>query len=129
MLFIFVCAEFLSLESNAISGSLPTELGLLSSLRYLVLLDNKLTGTIPTEIGRLTRLEELDMTDNNLSGTLPEELGNEDISNLLFALFFNNPKLEGTIPESYGKLPSLGKFLYMSDGQVSSNCIHPSPNC
>ena len=32
-------------------------------------------GTIPTEIGRMTSLQELRIYENNLSGTLPTSIG------------------------------------------------------
>jgi hypothetical protein len=47
------------LEANNLRGQLPTELGLLSSLRFLTLGDNLLSGLIPSELGRLTRLQGL----------------------------------------------------------------------
>jgi len=57
------------------SGSIPTELGMLSELRALILYWNELDGPIPTELGRLTNLEYLELTNNMLSGTIPTELG------------------------------------------------------
>ena len=41
------------------SGTIPTDLGLLSELTYLDLSYNDLTGTIPTELGLLSELMSL----------------------------------------------------------------------
>lgn len=35
---------------------------------------NKLSGTIPSELGRLTRLKWLRLEDNNLTGSMPTEV-------------------------------------------------------
>ena len=41
------------------TGTIPTELGNLTSLAILNLSANQLTGEIPAELGRLDKLEEL----------------------------------------------------------------------
>ena len=46
----------LSLTFNDLTGTIPTELGALTSLQWLTLDKNQLTGTIPTELGSLTSL-------------------------------------------------------------------------
>uniref|UniRef100_A0A6N2LH96 Leucine-rich repeat-containing N-terminal plant-type domain-containing protein n=1 Tax=Salix viminalis TaxID=40686 RepID=A0A6N2LH96_SALVM len=45
-----------------------------SCLRSLIV--NRLTGTIPPEIGNITTLEQLVLEDNLLGGSLPPDLGN-----------------------------------------------------
>ncbi|KAJ3236722.1 hypothetical protein HDU78_004448 [Chytriomyces hyalinus] len=54
---------------------------------------NRLTGTIPTELGRLTSLQFFRLNTNNLSGKFPCELGN--LKSLTVANFAGNP-LEST---------------------------------
>ena len=41
---------------------------------------NQLSGTIPVELGNLTSLISLDLEDNQLSGTIPAEIGNLPLS-------------------------------------------------
>mmetsp|Transcript_15459 Transcript_15459/g.31725 ORF Transcript_15459/g.31725 Transcript_15459/m.31725 type:complete len:93 (-) Transcript_15459:700-978(-) len=53
------------LENNDVSGSIPTEIGYLTSLKLLNLRGNSFTGEIPSEIGQLTNLREI------LLGTSP----------------------------------------------------------
>ena len=56
----------LNLRYNQLTGTIPTELGLLTYLQVLDLSGNRLTGTIPEELASLTNLQEL-----RLSGKLP----------------------------------------------------------
>ena len=58
----------LDLNYNQLSGTIPAELGNLSSLTELELGGNQLSGTIPVELGNLTRLTTLDLNYNQLSG-------------------------------------------------------------
>jgi hypothetical protein len=37
---------------------------------------NQLTGTIGTEVGVMTVLENMDLSANSFTGTIPTELGN-----------------------------------------------------
>lgn len=62
------------LSDNALSGSLPDELG---SLTYLVILDldtNHICGIIPPSLGDLPLLTQINFNDNALSGCYLENL-------------------------------------------------------
>lgn len=63
--------EELSMKKNELTGTIPTDFGLLTSLRLLDLDMNRLVGTIPDEIGRLTGLDVLLLNRNSLSGSIP----------------------------------------------------------
>ena len=57
------------------SGTLPTELGLLTSLMSLQLDGNRLTGTIPSELARLSLLETLSLGGGNrIDGSVPSQV-------------------------------------------------------
>ena len=64
----------LTLAGNRLSGAIPTELGRLSSLKWLKVGDNQLSGQIPRELGNLTNLQNLGLNGNKLSGILPHSL-------------------------------------------------------
>ena len=86
------------------TGTIPAELGNLSSLRKLWLSRNGLTGPIPAELGSLPNLERLSLGGNQLTGTIPPELGS--LTNLT-ELRLNHNQLTGTIPSSLGNLTNL----------------------
>ena len=66
----------LNLRDNALSGSIPDELGELAALRELVLNGNALSGSIPAmRWGQLGELRYLWLNTNALSGSIPAELG------------------------------------------------------
>lgn len=58
----------LDLQNNFLDGSLPQSLGLLTDLHYLGLGSNKFTGTVPDTMGSLTKLDTLYLNHNNMDG-------------------------------------------------------------
>ena len=66
----------LALGNNNLNGTLPTQLGNLTSLTALNLASNRLSGTIPTELGNLTSLSSLYFQENALSGEIPTTITN-----------------------------------------------------
>ncbi len=94
----------LSLDNNALTGSIPAELGNLANLEWLNLSSNGLTGSIPTELGNLANLQTLSLSSNGLTGSIPAELGN--LANLQ-GLYLNNNGLTGSIPTELGNLANL----------------------
>lgn len=59
----------------SMSGTIPTELGSVTTLASLSWTENNLSGTIPTQLGNLTSLRQLWLSGNNLGGRVPTELG------------------------------------------------------
>jgi Leucine-rich repeat (LRR) protein len=77
--YLFSKQAFLDLSGNRLSGRIPSELGLLNSLRNLNLSSNNLSGNIPLALGHLTLLESLDLSINLLDGQIPTELTDIDL--------------------------------------------------
>lgn len=65
----------LSLWVNQLSGTIPSTLGLMSSMQLLYLYENEFVGTIPSEIYSMTNLVELDLAENMLSGAILSNIG------------------------------------------------------
>ena len=59
---------------NALTGTLPTTMGLLSNLTLFSTYSNQLTGTVPTELGLLRSLQVVDIRMNSLTGSVNETL-------------------------------------------------------
>ncbi|MCY4600682.1 MAG: hypothetical protein OXF27_12290 [Acidobacteria bacterium] len=105
----------LDLRDNALNGSLPTQLGNLTYLSWLVLLNNDLTDTIPATLRKLDHLDTLDLGGNALTGDVPAWLG--DLSNLRNLLLWGN-ELTGTIPTALRKLNKL-EWLNLSGNALA----------
>ena len=103
------------LREAELSGSLPAELGKLTSISYLILPSNELSGPIPPELGNLTNLWTLSIGRNNLSGSIPSELG--QLANLRY-LFLGRNEFSGTIPPELGNLSNL-RSLWFSWNEFS----------
>jgi hypothetical protein len=116
---------YLELNDNALSGSLPSELALLSnSLIRLRLTGNslnqddkitRLSGTLPSELGQLTLLEVLSLKNHGISGSLPSQIGQLSRLNVLD---LEGNELDGSISTSIGKLQQLNN-LYMALNRIS----------
>ena len=65
---------FLFIPNNELTGSLPSELGLLTQLTRFGLYSNQATGSLPTELGLLTKLRLVYLYDNALTGSVPSSL-------------------------------------------------------
>lgn len=121
----------LSLPNNNLTGSLPTEIGVLTQLTSLNIFNNNISGTLPTTISNLTNaitlelgsnqltgfipplianlssLERLDMSYNQFTGSIPTGIGT---MTSLKQLFFHVNQLSGVLPASIGNLVNLTSF-------------------
>jgi len=70
---------------QGLSGTIPTEIGLLTELEHLSLSNNLLRGSIPQEVANLAKLKTLDMTNCLLTGTLPQHFQSSQLEQLLLA--------------------------------------------
>ncbi|KAI3960458.1 hypothetical protein MKW98_002957 [Papaver atlanticum] len=108
----------LFLDSNLLTGSIPTGIGNLQNLGILHLRFNKLSGIIPSSFGNLTKLFELDLRHNKLTGLVPSSLG---YCEFLQKLFLGNNRLSGSIPEQVFELPSLSGVLGLSNNSLTGS--------
>ena len=105
----------LNLRDSLLTGTIPPELGGLTSLVELNLGDNRLTGLIPSELSSLTNLEILSLTRNQLTGPIPPEL-----SGLtgLETLALGGNRLTGPVPTWLDSLTNL-QGLYLWGNQLT----------
>jgi hypothetical protein len=63
--------KIIDLRSCSLYGTIPTGVGALASnLTALFLQDNALTGTLPTQVGQLVNLAQLWIYSNTITGTI-----------------------------------------------------------
>lgn len=95
----------LKLNSEALTGSIPTQIGALAALVQLEIYDNPgLSGVMPSEIGSLSQLTQLSLDGNNLTGPIPTEIFS--LSLLETLELYDNP-LDGTLPAEVSSLAAL----------------------
>ncbi|CAB9521318.1 leucine rich repeat [Seminavis robusta] len=88
-------------------GSLPPELGLLTTVINVGMQNGKLKGVLPSQIGHLTDLEILSIHTNGISGSLPTELG---LCRQLIDIRIHQNLLVGPLPSEMGMMSRLRYF-------------------
>jgi Leucine-rich repeat (LRR) protein len=132
------------MDSNELSGSIPSEMGLLSLMTELKLHTNNLTGPIlPDFVQQFMELEQLALERNSFTGTLPSfgpltkltefKVGAALITGTipssialltsLVDLKLQNNTLTGTIPTVLHTLSNLGElWLFGNNFSGSFTC-------
>ncbi|KAI4968963.1 hypothetical protein ZWY2020_046293 [Hordeum vulgare] len=88
----------LNLSRNTLKGSIPTILGLLHNLLYMLdLSDNSFIGVIPSQLSGLIMLDTLNLSHNELNGSIP---GSFKSMESLISIDVSYNELEGPVPES-----------------------------
>ena len=67
--------EYLWLEGNLFTGTLPDSWGALRGLKHLDLFDNDLSGPLPDNLANCLNLHVLNLRGNNFNGTVPASWG------------------------------------------------------
>lgn len=108
-----VSLQVLSLRSNRLSGSLPSDVALLPSLQAIFLQHNELSGDLPSFFS--PSLNTLDLSYNSFTGKIPPGL--QDLMQLSILNLADN-SLSGSIPDL--KLPSL-RQLNLSNNELNGS--------
>ena len=79
----------LNVSLNALSGSIPAEIGKMTKLANFDGLGNRFTGSLPSEMSRMNPNLRLNLADNMITGTVPKIFcgGGQMSTNLLFRQF------------------------------------------
>lgn len=86
------------LNTKSLTGTLPSTMGKLTTLKYLYLQSNHISSTIPATLGNLTLLISLRLDVNSLEGTVPNTLSK---LRSLSTLNLNYNYLTGTLPTGF----------------------------
>lgn len=89
----------INLVRTSVTGSLPSQVGLLSQLK--IFFGGPFTSTLPTEIAVINSLEQFTAGPSLLSGTIPTEYG---LLTNLKLLGVKQGHLTGTLPTELGQL-------------------------
>jgi len=95
------------------TGSLPSELGLVSRLWFLYADNNKFSGSVPPQLGKFLGV---DLSFNQLSGSLPGDLFTDRISMLIL----NDNGISGSLPEEVGIATQL-TTLWLWNNQLTGS--------
>jgi len=116
----------ISLPGRYLHGSIPSSIGLFSSLMYLNLDHNSLTGTIPSTISKLSHLTSLQLSYNKFRGSIPSNIS---LLVNLVDLNLDANSLTGTIPVTLRSMSSLTSLSLSSNkftGSVPSSLCNMS---
>jgi len=105
------------LDGNDVTGSIPTEIGLMTGLASFSLANATLTGSIPDEIGNLNQLRRLWLFNNQLSGSIPQALNNLE---LLEVVELHGNKLVGDMPQGVCSAVDKSDYEFKS---LTSDCV------
>jgi hypothetical protein len=114
----------LDFEHNSFSGSIPSEIGKVTSLRNCFLGDNLLTGTIPDTIANLTELRTLSLKGvsgavrSGISGMLPDGFSN--LRNLV-CLDLRDSRISGIIPSAICEAGNIND-VFLGGSSVTCAC-------
>ena len=127
--------RLIDLTLNHLQGTIPRELGFLTTLQVLDLGLNALQSTIPSELGLLsTHLQVLDLRENKLTGSVPDAL--TSLTNLDTMLIYIN-QLTGSIPDgfcafdwrSHSNSANAGRFDWSQNTGIWADCLNGSLSC
>ncbi|XAR61003.1 Non-specific serine/threonine protein kinase [Bertholletia excelsa] len=113
----------LQLPSAGLSGTLPRELGELSSLQSLYLRVNSLSGQIPLELGYSSSLSEIDLGNNLLNGSVPTSIWN--LCDRLVSIRVHGNTISGSLPEPALPNATCNNLLLLDLGQNSFSGSFP----
>jgi Leucine-rich repeat (LRR) protein len=105
------------LDDNKITGTIPTQLGLLTELASISLTNATLRGKIPTELGMLSGLRRLWLYSNELTGSVPAELNQ---LSALEVLQVHNNSLTGAMPQGICSIIDKSPYEFKS---LTSDCL------
>lgn len=92
--------------NTRLSGSLPAAL-FAPQLLHMLLYDSRLNGSIPSEVGLMTSLMSLQLSGNSFSGGVPSAIG---LLSSLFYLDLSSNALRGRVPTEIGQAKVKSQF-------------------
>lgn len=98
--------QFVALNGN-IEGTLPPKLGDLTSVTHFILSNNSISGEISEDFLENSPMEVFMVSDNNFRGEIPRSLTK---MSSIYQMFLDNNRFSGSIPADLGSLPNLASL-------------------
>jgi hypothetical protein len=120
----------LTLSGQGLTGTIPDDVGLWTSLTYFNVLVNRLVGSLPFSIALWTGLKFFGVVSNMLTGTVPKDIANW--RSIKYAYFDNN-MFNGVMPAIGNKFcPKNGTGLALAAdcNEIQCGCCNvccPNP--
>ncbi|XP_074295598.1 leucine-rich repeat receptor protein kinase HPCA1 [Silene latifolia] len=95
-------------DSNQLTGTIPSTLGLVQSLEVLRLDRNSLSGEVPSNLNNLTSIVELNLGHNRFTGPFPNLAGMDSLS---YVDLSSNMFDESEAPKWFSSLSSLTTLM------------------
>ncbi|XP_021297279.1 probable leucine-rich repeat receptor-like protein kinase At5g49770, partial [Herrania umbratica] len=134
-------------ESNQLTGTLPSTLGLVQTLEVVRFDNNSLDGHLPLNLNNLTSVQDLFLSNNKLTGPLPNLTGMDRLNTLnlsdnnfdladvpswfpalpaLTTLMMEHTRLQGQVPATFFELPNLQTVVLKGNRLNGTLDIGPS---
>jgi hypothetical protein len=94
-------------STNKYVGSIPPDIGLLTSLQGILMHFNDVTGTIPESVGQCSQMSIFDIAYGSVSGTLPSSMGRWTD---MFVFDVSANDIIGSMPESVSSWTNIVGF-------------------
>jgi Leucine-rich repeat (LRR) protein len=104
-------------KSNNYFGTIPPDIGLLTSLLLFDFKSNRLIGTLPDSIGKCSILQVFDISDCLVAGTFPSSIG--ALTDMAYFDVADN-EIFGTIPSKMQDWFNLTYFVTQNNGLIGS---------
>ena len=114
------------LDSNLLSGTLPSQLGSLNLMQQLFAGNNLLSGTLSSSLAGWTGLQMLHISRNLISGSSAPEFAHTWASLELFSVY-GNKRLDWDL-SLLNHWGSTATFLVQASRQITNSTLH-SPVC
>ncbi|KAK3248981.1 hypothetical protein CYMTET_41579 [Cymbomonas tetramitiformis] len=122
--------KYMHIGHNGLTGAIPSQLSTMIDLKWWTFANNKLTAPIPTWISALSKLTFTDLSYNSITGTIPTDLG---ALTQMEELKLQNNCLTGSLPTELASLTSLANLYVQSNTALcgswtvaSSTTVYPS---
>jgi hypothetical protein len=109
----------LNFGSNALNGTIASQLGLLSRLSYYFANGNFNSGSLPSELGRCTSMQTFVVAGCSITGTLPSQIG--QWTQMTSWLHLGSNSFTGKFPSQMGLMTAMSVKYYINSNHFTGS--------